>query len=79
MPNVALLLAARELGGGARQRRCDGGDGGGAAPSAAQLQQWAEASLTAHCSSSYASFQPPPRSTIALSYNCDGTLLASTQ
>ena len=45
----------------------------------AALSSWGEASLTAHSSATYAAFKPPPRSTIALSYNCDGTLLASTQ
>jgi hypothetical protein len=73
MRNAARLLAAREVGG---PPRCAAAD---ATPTSARLQQWAEASLTSHCSASYASFQPPPRSTIALSYNCDGTLLASTQ
>jgi hypothetical protein len=73
MASAARLLLAREVGG---TPRCTPKDG---RSNAARLQQWAEASLTSHCSASYATFQPPPRSTIALSYNCDGTLLASTQ
>jgi hypothetical protein len=73
MPNAAHLLLAREVGGVPRCTHA------ALEPTAVGLQRWAEASLTAHCSASYASFQPPPRSTIALSYNCDGTLLASTQ
>ncbi len=63
--NPALLLLGREAGGPLRTRE--------------RLRSWAEASFTRHSSAQYASFQPPPRSTIALSYNCDGTLLASTQ
>lgn len=63
--NPARLLLEREAGGAPRVRGC--------------LRSWAEASLTRHSSAQYAAFQPPPRSTIALSYNCDGTLLASTQ
>lgn len=62
--NPALLLLARETG---RAPRVAG-----------QLGRWAEGSLTRHSSATYAAFHPPPRSTIALSYNCDGTLLAST-
>lgn len=69
MDNVAHLLLSREAGGAGRR------GGGGAAP----LRAWTEAALTHHCSASYAAFQPPPRSTIALCYNADGTLLASTQ
>lgn len=64
--DAATLLLRRELG-GPRTR------------SAAALRSWAEASLTQHSSATYAAFQPPPRSTIALSYNADGTQLASTQ
>lgn len=44
-----------------------------------QLTAWAENSFVDNASASYAGFQPPPRSTIALSFNCDGSLLASTQ
>ncbi|KAL4443318.1 hypothetical protein ABPG75_011055 [Micractinium tetrahymenae] len=62
--NPALLLLAREAGGPRRTHE--------------RLRSWAEASFTRNSSAQYAAFQPPPRSTIALSYNCDGTLLAST-
>jgi len=65
MANPALLLLAREAGGPR-----------GVGPA---LKSWAEQSLTRHSVAHYSAFQPPPRSTIALSYNCDGTLLASTQ
>ena len=72
--NVAQLLLSRESGGvplcavegarhGTRQR----------------LERWGEDDSLAHCSASYCTFHPAPRSTIALSYNCTGTLLASTQ
>jgi hypothetical protein len=44
-----------------------------------KLEAWAEEDFIQNCSATYASFQPAPRSTIALSFNCDGTLLASTQ
>ena len=43
------------------------------------LESWREADFLQHCSAEYATFQPAPRSTIALCYNCDGSLLASTQ
>lgn len=46
--------------------------------SRAQVESWSEADLLRHCSAEYASFLPAPRSTIALCYNCNGTLLAST-
>lgn len=69
MDNAALLLLRREVGG---PRGRAGGCG-------APLRAWAEAALTHDCSANYAAFQPPPRSTIALCYNADGTLLASTQ
>lgn len=65
--NAAALLLRREVGGPGAGRAAQG------------LAGWAEASLTQHSAAAYAAFQPPPRSTIALSYNCDGTLLASTQ
>eukprot|EP00887_Chlorella_sp_A99_P001076 scaffold14.g1076.t1 len=42
------------------------------------LEQWQEADFLRHSSAHYATFSPAPRSTIALSYNSDGTLLAST-
>ena len=70
----ASLLLQREL--GRETALCNAA---AAAPSSLRLAQWAEGDLVAHCSAGYAAFQPPPRSTIALSYNCDGTLLASTQ
>lgn len=56
-----------------------GGPRGAALGAQSRLRAWSEASLTKNSAATYAAFQPPPRSTIALSYNCDGTLLASTQ
>lgn len=44
-----------------------------------KLERWQEADFISHSSAHYAAFQPAPRSTIALSYNSDGRLLASTQ
>lgn len=71
--NVALLLAARETTGGMRPH-C------GRGPSTQRaLERWQEADFVGHSSASYCSFQPAPRSTIALSYNSNGSLLASTQ
>lgn len=69
MAALAAVLLQRELGGGPR----------GAPKPAQRLEAWSEAGLGQHTAAAYAAFQPPPRSTIALSYNCDGTLLASTQ
>jgi activating molecule in BECN1-regulated autophagy protein 1 len=43
-----------------------------------KLEEWQEMDSLHHCSASYADFNPAPRSTIALSHSCDGTLLAST-
>lgn len=72
--NVAELLLAREcMGTGSLCARH-----GSRATVKRKLEQWQEADLVEHSSASYCSFEPAPRSTIALCYNCDGTLLAST-
>ena len=73
--NVAQLLFQREIGtrGGAY------GLGRGSKAAARELERWHEGDALRHCSAEYAHFQPAPRSTIALCYNCDGTLLASSQ
>ena len=80
--NIALQLLGREVNNGTAVAACSGAGGGsGALPpgSVRSLQRWSEADFVQHCSAAYCTFQPPPRSTIALSYNCTGTLLASTQ
>ena len=69
MAGLAAALLQRELGTAPR---------GGPTPGR-RLEAWSEGGLAQHSGAAYAAFQPPPRSTIALSYNCDGTLLASTQ
>jgi hypothetical protein len=74
--NVASLLAGRELGVGRPGACCRGFESGSVKRS---LERWQEADFLQNCSADYASFQPAPRSTIALCYNCDGSLLASTQ
>lgn len=85
--NVAHLLLARECV-GARRGMGVGGlqllpGCGGAPPAAASTQRaleaWQEADFVQHSAAAYTNFQPAPRSTIALSYNANGTLLASTQ
>ena len=43
-----------------------------------RLQSFGEREFLETCEATYAPFNPAPRSTIALSYNCDGTLLASS-
>ena len=43
------------------------------------IGSWSESDFLRHCVADYAQFQPAPRSTIALCYNSDGSLLASTQ
>lgn len=75
-PSVANFLLRRELG-AERPGLCARGAGPGSV--ARGLESWREGDLLRHCSAEYASFQPAPRSTIALCYNCDGSLLASTQ
>ena len=73
--NMAELLLAREcMGTGSLCARH-----GSRATVKRKLEQWQEADLVEHSSASYCSFEPAPRSTIALCYNCDGALLASTQ
>jgi hypothetical protein len=75
-PNVANLLLRRELG-AERPGLCGRGLEQGALMR--QVEEWGEEDFLQNCSAEYASFQPAPRSTIALCYNCDGSLLASTQ
>jgi activator-of-BECN1-regulated-autophagy protein 1 len=43
-----------------------------------RLESFAEHNFMETCQATYAPFNPSPRSTIALSYNCDGTMLASS-
>jgi activating molecule in BECN1-regulated autophagy protein 1 len=42
------------------------------------IHSWCERDFLEASEASYVDFDPAPRSTIALSYNCDGSLLAST-
>jgi len=74
--NIASLLVKRELGPGKPllSSKTDNG-----LDLEKQFASWKEADFLRHCSADYASFQPAPRSTIALCYNCNGSLLASTQ
>lgn len=44
-----------------------------------EIERWSEDDFLEHSSAHYSTFNPPPRSTIAVSYNADGTLLASSQ
>lgn len=74
-PNLANLLLIREMG-AERPGLCVRGMEQGSLNR--QLESWREGDFLHHCSAEYASFQPAPRSTIALCYNCDGSLLAST-
>ena len=76
MQNVTRLLLAREASGKGRGY-CN--RPAGPLSTQRQLERWLESDFVEHCSASYCSFQPAPRSTIALSYNSNGTLLASTQ
>lgn len=76
MANLVALLAAREAG-TVQQGACSRDLQHGSIKR--RLEQWQEADFMQNCSADYASFQPAPRSTIALCYNCDGSLLASTQ
>lgn len=73
---MANLLLRRELG-AERPGLCSRGLEQGALKR--QVEEWREEDFLQHCNAEYASFQPAPRSTIALCYNCDGSLLASTQ
>jgi activator-of-BECN1-regulated-autophagy protein 1 len=43
-----------------------------------RLDEFGERDFLETCEATYASLNPAPRSTIALSYSCDGTLLASS-
>lgn len=72
---MANLLLRRELG-AERPGLCSRGLEQGALKR--QVEEWREEDFLQHCNAEYASFQPAPRSTIALCYNCDGSLLAST-
>jgi hypothetical protein len=47
-------------------------------PSAA-IADWLESDFLSHCSAAYCPLGPPPRSTIAIAFSPDGSLLASTQ
>jgi activating molecule in BECN1-regulated autophagy protein 1 len=73
--NIFELLRERELGPGnhARGSQCDA-----QASVSSRLESFAERDFLETCEATYAPFNPSPRSTIALSYNCDGTLLASS-
>jgi activator-of-BECN1-regulated-autophagy protein 1 len=74
--NPAVLLSKRELGDG-----IPGPALGNVKERTAvenELHRWRERDFLEASSAEYALFQPAPRSTIALCYNCDGTLLAST-
>lgn len=73
-PNVANLLRERET--GSRQNVC--AQSTGVAGVDKEIRSWREDDFINHCKARYASFTPSPRSTIALCYNCDGSLLAST-
>lgn len=73
--NVASLLFAREL---SANKAVYCSKDSQKAEIDTKLEQWLEADSLARCSATYAAFQPAPRSTIALSFNCDGSLLAST-
>lgn len=75
--NPAILLSKRELGDGIHNwfslvnvRESTAVEN--------ELHRWRERDFLESSSAEYALFQPAPRSTIALCYNCDGTLLAST-
>lgn len=43
------------------------------------ITDWVESDFFSHCSAAYCHLGPPPRSTIALAFSHDGSLLASTQ
>ncbi|KAL6767333.1 hypothetical protein ACKKBF_B34855 [Auxenochlorella protothecoides x Auxenochlorella symbiontica] len=43
-----------------------------------EFSTWKEDDFVNHCSAQYCAFSPAPRSTIAVAYNADGTLLASS-
>ena len=74
--NLSKFLLRRELG-AERPGLCAKGMEYGAIKS--ELEAWRETDFLQNCTAEYATFQPAPRSTIALCYNCDGSLLASTQ
>lgn len=69
------LLLGRETGLGA----CHGRGPTSSAGLDSELERWVEDDMVEHTSSDYVTFQPPPRSTIAVAYNSDGSLLASSQ
>ena len=73
---LTSTLLTREVGGA--KRLCVGNQE--SREPVRKVEAWAEADfLDASCAAQYATFQPAPRSTIALSYNSSGSLLASTQ
>lgn len=45
----------------------------------ARMEAWAENDLLQNCEAVYCDMQPQPRSTIAIAFSLDGSLLASTQ
>ncbi|KAK2075732.1 hypothetical protein QBZ16_001473 [Prototheca wickerhamii] len=73
-PSVLHLLLGRETGLGA----CHGRGPTSSAGLDSELERWVEDDMVEHTSSDYVTFQPPPRSTIAVAYNSDGSLLASS-
>lgn len=74
-PNVLSLLLERESGIGAGHVGFPGPSGN----LVGELERWVEDDMLEHTCADYVSFQPPPRSTIAVAYNADGSLLASSQ
>ena len=73
MRGVAELLQQRETGSRGMCLQRPGPSG-----IASDIRKWSEQDFLDSCEAKYAAFNPAPRSTIALSYNCDGSLLAST-
>lgn len=71
--SVTELLQQRETG---ARKTCVPRTGN--AGTEADIRSWAESDFLEYCEAKYVAFNPAPRSTIALSYSCDGTLLAST-
>ncbi len=73
--NIVDLLRERESGPSNHSRgsQCDA-----QASVSTRMESLAEHDFLETCEATYAPFNPSPRSTIALSYNCDGTLLASS-
>ena len=72
MADIVELLRNRSVGVDTVRGPC------GEASVSSRLDSWGELDALELCEATYAPFNPAPRSTIALSYNCDGTLLASS-